>query len=310
MRATRVGEIQDRFWQRVDKGGPEDCWNWTGTKIKDGYGIIAGPLYGKRYMEKGRNMLAHRASWIMANGDIPESSEYHGWVVMHKCDNPSCVNPSHLILGTQRQNVHDMITKKRDVRVSPIGTKSKRAKLTDAQVADIRASAVGGVKLADKYNVHISTIARARYGFGYAEGEEAANLQAGPRVRTGRKGGDNPYAKLTDDLVREIRISDLSAEKWAARLSVHPETLRDARIGKTFKHIPMPEKCPDMVGLEWLMNHAAASESTSANRMTPEQANEWISSGALAVDDSGQVRRDDVIRLMRFGRMKIPHYLK
>lgn len=175
----------------------------------------------------------------MANGAIPESGQYHGSVVMHTCDNPSCVNPAHLVLGTQMANVHDMIAKKRDVRVPGIvGAKHKRAKLTDAQVAAIRASAIGTVDLATEYGVTRSTIQRARYGRSYAEGNSKTELLAGPRVRTGLKGGNNPFAKLTDELVREIRDSKLSAVKWAEKLGMNPESIRNARLRKSFKHIP------------------------------------------------------------------------
>lgn len=238
MRATRVGEVQDRFWQRVDKGGPDECWNWTGTSIKDGYGVISGVLMGKRYVPKGGKMLAHRVSWIMANGPIPELDEYHGSVIMHACDNPRCVNPAHLVLGTQKANVHDMIAKQRDVRgKGAVGTKHKRAKLTDEQVAEIRASELGTVELANKFGVGRHTIQRARYGRSYAEGAEAQELLAGPRVRTGLKGSNNPSAKVTDDLVREIRASDFPAVRWAERLGVTPETIANIRHRRTYKHI-------------------------------------------------------------------------
>ncbi len=203
-----------------------------------GYGVIGGLLYGKRLAPKGRRLLAHRVSWIMANGDIPESDEYHGSVILHTCDNPLCVNPAHLVLGTQKANVHDMLQKKRNVPVRPVGTKSKRAKLTDEQVAEIRASDLGTVALAEKYGVGRHTIQRARYGRSYAEGEEASTLLAGPRVRTGLKGGSNPAAKLTDELVREIRSSSLSAAKWAEKLGISAEAVGMARRRKTYKHIP------------------------------------------------------------------------
>lgn len=240
MRQTRMGEIQDRFWQRVDKSDPSGCWNWIGVinKTGGGYGVIGGLLYGQRLAPKGHNLAAHRVSWIIANGSIPESSEYHGWVVMHKCDNPRCVNPAHLELGTQRANVHDMIAKKRDVRVRMIGTKHPRAVLTDAQVKEIRASDIGTVELAKHYNVSRSTVQDARYGRSYAEGAEAKELQAGPRVRTALKGSANPTAKLTDDQVREIRSSTLSAEKWAVILGVSAVTVGNARRRKTFQNIP------------------------------------------------------------------------
>lgn len=237
MRLTSKGEIQDRFWQRVDKNGPAGCWLWTGT-LSGGYGVIAGKIFGKRHVPVGENMLAHRAAWVMAHGDIPKSTDYHGRVVMHTCDNPRCVNPAHLVLGTQKQNVHDMIAKKRDVRVSLIGTKSARAKLTDEQVAEIRASELGTVELSKKYGLSRSAIARARYGQSYAEGEVASELKARPRVRAGLKGGANPTAKLTDDLAREIRASKLSAVKWAEKLGMNPESIRMVRRRQTFKHIP------------------------------------------------------------------------
>ena len=240
MRATRKGEIQDRFWQRVDKNGPNGCWNWTGAvnKTGGGYGVIGGSLNGKRYVPKGANMATHRVSWIIANGDIPELDEYHGSVILHTCDNPLCVNPAHLVLGTQKANVHDMLEKQRNVSVRQIGTASKRAKLTDEQVAQIRASDLGTVALAEKYGVGRHTIQRARYGRSYAEGEEANTLLAGPRVRTGLKGGSNPAAKLNEDLVREIRNSDLPAVRWAERLNVTPETIANIRHRRTYKHIP------------------------------------------------------------------------
>lgn len=241
MRNTRKGEIQDRFWQRVDKNGPNGCWNWTGAVnvASGGYGVIGGKFYGERLVPIGGAILAHRVSWMMANGNMPQSSDYHGWVVMHTCDNRLCVNPAHLMLGTQRANVHDMIAKKRDVRVpGKVGAAHKRAKLTDAQVAEIRASELGTVDLAAKYGVQRSTIQRARYGKSYAVGDAKAELIAGPRVRTGRKGGSNPFAKLTDELVREIRDSKLSAVKWAEKLGMNPESIRMARRRQTFTHIP------------------------------------------------------------------------
>lgn len=83
------------------------CWVWMGSKNKQGYGS----------MRIGREtILAHRASWEMHNGPIPEGYGYHGTVVMHKCDNPSCINPNHLMIGTQSDNMKDMSKKGRNVK--------------------------------------------------------------------------------------------------------------------------------------------------------------------------------------------------
>lgn len=90
-----------RFWQRVERG--PNCWLWSGGTNERGYGKISD--------DNRRPAYAHRISWEMTNGPIPE-----GLYVCHHCDNPRCVNPSHLFLGTQKDNLRDMSTKGRGNR--------------------------------------------------------------------------------------------------------------------------------------------------------------------------------------------------
>ena len=92
----------DRFWDKVDKSGR--CWEWLAAKNSSGYG---------RLNNNGRNHLAHRVAWILTNGPIPEGDHYGTICVLHHCDNPPCVNPAHLFLGTIQDNVNDMIEKGR-----------------------------------------------------------------------------------------------------------------------------------------------------------------------------------------------------
>jgi hypothetical protein len=91
-------DLWERFWEKVDVQGPDDCWNWTAGGV-GGYGRIG-------YQRKG--LLAHRLSARLAFGMFDERLN-----VLHTCDNPPCVNPAHLYLGDQVDNVRDAITRGR-----------------------------------------------------------------------------------------------------------------------------------------------------------------------------------------------------
>jgi hypothetical protein len=108
-----------RFWQKVQIEGPDECWLWTAAKYNNGYGVI-------HY--EGRNQGAHRVSWQLHNRDIPS-----GMCVCHKCDNPACVNPNHLWLGTVKDNMRD---KSRKGHAG--GERHPSARLTEEDVKQIR----------------------------------------------------------------------------------------------------------------------------------------------------------------------------
>lgn len=243
MRATRVGEIQDRFWTRVEKRGPDECWAWGGTvNGKDGYGIIGGLLHGKRYAEAGKKLLAHRISWIMHNGDFPDEApdDYHGWVVLHTCDNPRCVNPGHLRLGTQRNNVDDMHQKARANTggLAPkFGAAHHNAVLDADKVAYIIGSTKTNGDLAAELGVHKATIKRVRCGAsGYVTDEQAQALKAAAKGRKGlsRPGTKNPNAKLTAEQVKYIRECGLTTYQIAAELGIHQTTAARVRRGAVY----------------------------------------------------------------------------
>lgn len=141
-----------RFWSKVNKNAdhPKGCWEWTAGASTKGYGLI-------RVQQK--SLKAHRISYQLVYGEFPQ--ELH---VLHQCDNPACVNPKHLFLGTQADNVHDMDNK--DRRANFKGEIHGRAKLTNEQIIEIRSRYVHGSKingacsLAREYGVHNSTIYR------------------------------------------------------------------------------------------------------------------------------------------------------
>lgn len=136
---------KDRFWNKVDVSSLDVCWNWKASKVFGGYGRmgIDSHLY-----------LAHRISWEIQNGNIPE-----GMMVLHKCDNPACCNPTHLFLGTQETNIRDMVSKNRQVN----GEGVRRSKLSSKSVIKIRALLKLGkstTELGKLFNVNRATISK------------------------------------------------------------------------------------------------------------------------------------------------------
>lgn len=96
-----MGYAPERFWNRVEKS--DGCWLWRGDKNRKGYGVVSMIANGKR-----TRVLAHRYSFLFHHGPI-----HRHLVVMHLCDVRDCVNPAHLSIGTQGDNIRDMMTKRR-----------------------------------------------------------------------------------------------------------------------------------------------------------------------------------------------------
>lgn len=91
--------LEERFWSKVAvTANPNNCWEWTAAKTDKGYGRIT---------VEDRQLRAHRVSWYLTHNEWPEL------LVLHKCDNSSCVNPNHLFLGSDADNMQDMISKGR-----------------------------------------------------------------------------------------------------------------------------------------------------------------------------------------------------
>lgn len=127
------------------------CWEWIGGKYPTGYGKIS-----VGFNKHGRRNITyvHRVLWECINGKI------NGLHLLHKCDNPSCVNPDHLFLGTHADNMRDMVAKGRNVKT--YGKGKPQRKLDKKCVKDIRKSKLLVKELAEKYNVCVDTISKVR----------------------------------------------------------------------------------------------------------------------------------------------------
>ena len=113
--------LAQRFWSKVNIADLFDCWEWKASKNKLKYGTFGFD---------NKIILAHRFVWILIYGNIPKN-----FCILHKCDNPSCCNPSHLFLGTNKDNVIDKVNK--DRQHHPKGTKNGQSRLTENQVIEI-----------------------------------------------------------------------------------------------------------------------------------------------------------------------------
>lgn len=133
-------DYKDRFEKKFVPITKSGCWIWTGRIARE---------YG-RFLFKGKNNLAHRVSYMLYVGAIPK-----GLKVLHRCDVPSCVNPNHLFLGTQLDNVRDMFSKGRQPKCK---ANTNSAKLTLVEVNEIRKSNRSVKELSLSYGVTRETI--------------------------------------------------------------------------------------------------------------------------------------------------------
>lgn len=142
--------VKARFLWYSGKAGEDECWLWTGTKNRAGYGVL-----GIRWMPNQKIVSAHRLSYMIANGEIPDGAQ-----ILHGCDNITCVNPKHLRAGTHAENMRDKSIRG---RCNPQkGEKHHKARLTVEDVIAIRASNEKQRVLAERYHIPQTSISRIK----------------------------------------------------------------------------------------------------------------------------------------------------
>lgn len=145
-------ETAERFWKKVDRRGPDECWPWIAGLHRSGYGWFRD--------ERGRAIYAQRWAFASEFGPIPQ-----GGHILHRCDNPPCVNPAHLYLGTHADNMRDLAERG---NISMKGEHNPRARLTEVDIAEARRLyAEGGTSyasLARRFGVAKATIGHALSG--------------------------------------------------------------------------------------------------------------------------------------------------
>jgi len=127
---------EERFWEKVDTSG--DCWEWQAQKDENGYGRFRNGLVS--------SYLAHRYAYVLHNGPIPDDI-----FVLHVCDNPTCIRPSHLFLGFHQENTEDMVAKGRAF--------SKLSAWDVIQIRWLRQQGKTYQALADMFGVRLTTVA-------------------------------------------------------------------------------------------------------------------------------------------------------
>jgi hypothetical protein len=147
--ARRSIPFADRFWRKVER--TKDCWIWIGARTSKGYGRL-------HFGSRNQSQRAHRLSYMMEYGAIPR-----GMIVLHKCDNPPCVRPDHLMLGTPKDNSLDRVAKDR----APKGQEASWSKLTLEQVCAIKSDTRLQRVIAAEYGICQQSVSLIKRGINW-----------------------------------------------------------------------------------------------------------------------------------------------
>ena len=214
------GKTQIERFQMQHKVALSGCWEWVGGKDQDGYGIFSGEHLGQKFTR------SHRWSFAFHNNQsIPAGSS-----VCHSCDNPSCVNPAHLWLGTTKENQQDKWSKGRGgIRKME---ESQHAKITNEQALAILADPRPHSRIAADYGIAAGTVGdiKSRKSWrGLGDVESVKHKRVSPR-----KGVSD---KMTPEIVREIRGSEQTGKALAEKFGITQQTVCDIRKRRSWAHV-------------------------------------------------------------------------
>lgn len=207
----------ERFQAQI--GNMETCWEWVGGWDKDRYGSFKATHDGITHDR------AHRFSYHYHKGVIPK-----GMHVCHTCDNPRCVNPDHLFLGTPKENMQDKIAKGRS-RI-PKGEDSHYAKITEDQARSILLDMRSYTRIARENGLTISGVSDIKNGNSWVH--LGITPVKGSNRNIDKRGKSNTF---TEDDIRLIRSSNERSIDLAVKYGSNPQTICDIRKRRSWKHV-------------------------------------------------------------------------
>lgn len=217
---------QHKFWLGVKKLSPDECWTWMKYKDNRGYGE-----FQIRYEGKKMNFAAHRVSYELTNGKIP-----NGLLVCHKCDNPSCVNPNHFFIGTHKDNSDDKVKKNRQAKAETSG----KSKLTWDIVRYIRKSFndkdITVLFLSKKHNIHEKTITNILNGKNWKDENYIPIKLELFKFENGHTRSRN-ISKKTVIEIKNLINEGLMPKEISEKTGVKSQKIRDIKRGVAYFNI-------------------------------------------------------------------------
>ena len=228
----------ERFWSKVNKNG-EDCWEWIAGSDRDGYG---------KFWLDGKEIRAHRAAWLFYSGSLGECGAF----VCHKCDNPKCCNPSHLFIGTYRDNIDDMVSKGRTLK----GEKCNSSTLKEFEVAEIkRIYATGSVssrKVAKQFNISKNTVLRIVNGYTWSHSDDPKSNSSVALLTKIAEARRDSCVVNNEDVLKIYNLyftGAISAQKIGEMFNTSKRTILSIINGGYATRVPLPPHIPSFDAL-------------------------------------------------------------